>query len=243
MLPRYCAVIYQLGSIEYGFPPSHLALTEPNGLLAWGGDLHPERLKLAYSKGVFPWFNEGDEILWWTPNPRCVFFPEHVQASSSLYKFLKKNPFRFSVDRAFTDVMRACASPRSYADGTWIQESFIENYTALHQQGIAHSIEVWNGQGQLVGGIYGINLGRVFFGESMFSFETNGSKAAFMYLMQLCRYWQIPVVDAQVENPHLMSLGAQLISRSEFEHLLANNSGLSSPNWREYPDFSVKSCR
>jgi leucyl/phenylalanyl-tRNA--protein transferase len=229
--------LYRLGTVADGFPPISAALSEPNGLLAVGGDLSPERLLLAYRHGIFPWFNEGDPICWWSPDPRCVFLTENFRPSRSLAKRLRQQPFRFSVDQCFTQVMEACAGPRYYADGTWIQPDFIRNYTQLHKAGVAHSIEVWNARNEMVGGLYGLNLGRVFFGESMFSRETDASKAAFAYLMQLCQHWQIPLVDGQVENEHLISLGATLISRQEFMEWLERCTGLPAPDWLQAPPF------
>lgn len=229
--------LYRLGPLEYGFPPVDEALDDPNGLLAVGGDLSPERLLQAYRQGIFPWFNADDPICWWSPDPRCVFLTEHYRPSRSLTKRLRQSPFRFSVNRCFSRVMEACAAPRHYADGTWIQPDFIHNYSLLHQAGFAHSIEVWNTDDELVGGLYGLNLGRLFFGESMFSRQTDASKAAFAYLMQLCRHWQIPLVDGQVENEHLISLGAVLISRAEFQDWLASQADQPAPDWRQAPPF------
>lgn len=229
--------LYRLGPIEYGFPPITEALEDPNGLLAVGGDLAPERLLLAYRHGIFPWFNQDDPVCWWSPDPRCVFFSANFKASRSLAKRLRQNVFHFSVDRCFRRVMEACAEPRHYADGTWIQPEFIENYTLLHHAGFAHSIEVWNADDELVGGLYGLNLGRVFFGESMFSHSTDASKAAFAYLMQLCKHWEIPLVDGQVENEHLMSLGATLIPRTDFSRWLERYADLPAPDWRQAPPF------
>ncbi|MDP2228506.1 MAG: leucyl/phenylalanyl-tRNA--protein transferase [Moraxellaceae bacterium] len=231
--------LYRLGPLEYGFPPVTEALTEPNGLLAVGGDLLPERLLLAYRAGIFPWFNPGEPICWWSPDPRCVFFTGDYRPGRSLVKALRKSPFRFSVNQCFTRVMEACAAPRPYADGTWIQPDFIRHYSRLHEQGHAHSVEVWSKAGELVGGIYGINLGRVLFGESMFSRETDASKAAFCYLMQLCRHWDIPLLDGQVENPHLMRLGATLIPRDDFSQRLTMLVERPAPDWRQAPPFST----
>lgn len=229
--------LYRLGPVEYGFPPVEEALEEPNGLLAVGGDLSPERLLQAYRRGIFPWFNEDDPVCWWSPDPRCVFITTEFIPKRSLVKRLRQNRFSFSVDRCFTDVMTACAGPRHYADGTWIQPDFIHNYTLLHQAGVAHSIEVWNEREELVGGLYGLNLGRLFFGESMFSRETDASKAALVYLMQLCRHWHIPLVDSQVENEHLMQLGTRLIPRREFTGWLESHAELPAPDWQDAPPF------
>lgn len=227
--------LYRLGPIQYGFPPVTEAMDEPNGLLAVGGDLHPDRLLQAYRHGIFPWFSKGDPICWWSPDPRCVFLTEGWKLSRSLIKVLRKGHFHFTVDQCFTRVMEACAAPRDYTDGTWIQPEFIQSYTALHERGIAHSIEVWNQEGELVGGLYGLNLGRLFFGESMFSYETDASKAAFVYLMQLCRAWDIPLVDGQVENPHLMRMGAILIPRTTFAGYIEAQVDRPAPDWR-HPD-------
>jgi leucyl/phenylalanyl-tRNA--protein transferase len=229
--------LYRLGPVDYGFPPADAALDEPNGLLAVGGDLSPERLLLAYRHGIFPWFSAGDPICWWSPDPRCVFLTADFQPSRSLKKTLRHDRFRFSVDRCFTEVMKACAAPRAYADGTWIQPDFIRNYSALHRRGAAHSVEVWNEKTELVGGLYGLNLGRLFFGESMFSRETDASKAAFVYLMQLCRHWDIPLVDGQVENDHLQRLGAVTMPRQEFLDALERHADLPAPDWSAAPPF------
>ena len=231
--------LYRLGPLHSGFPPIEAALDDPNGLLAVGGDLEPDRLLLAYRHGIFPWFSAGEPICWWSPDPRCVFHTEHWTPSRSLIKTLRKGHFRFTVDQCFTQVMEACAAPRDYADGTWIQPEFIRSYTTLHKQGIAHSIEVWNPEGDLVGGLYGLNLGHLFFGESMFSLETDASKAAFTYLMQLCQHWHIPLIDGQVENPHLIRLGASLISRQEFAQRLELSADLPAPDWRAAPLFNM----
>lgn len=220
-----------------GFPPVEEAYEEPNGLLAVGGDLAPERLLSAYRSGIFPWFNEGEPICWWSPDPRCVFWVDDYKPQRSLLKKIRQQQFQFTVDRCFTEVMRACAAPRSYSNGTWIQDVFVENYSKLHQQGIAHSVEVWSPLGELVGGLYGLNIGQLFFGESMFSRQTDASKAAFAYLMQLCRQWEIPLVDGQVENDHLMNLGAITIPRKAFIHWLEKCRDLPAPNWQTAEAF------
>jgi len=229
--------LYRLGPVAYGFPPADAALDEPNGLLAVGGDLSPERLLLAYRAGIFPWFNAGDPVCWWSPDPRCVFLTAAWQPSRSLAKRLRQGTFRLTVDRCFTRVMEACAAPRAYAEGSWIQPDFISSYTELHRQGIAHSLEAWNREDKLVGGLYGLNLGHLFFGESMFSRETDASKAAFAYLMQLCRHWGIPLVDGQVENEHLLRLGARLMPRREFLEWLARYGNAPAPDWASAPPF------
>lgn len=203
------------------FPDPSLALSDPDGLIAVGGDLSPERILAAYRKGIFPWFNPGDPILWWSPDPRTVVFPNQLHISKSLRKTLRKATYRVTFDNCFEEVMRACAAPRSYADGTWISEDIIEGYCALHERDVAHSVEVWRND-ELVGGLYGIALGRVFFGESMFSRADNASKVGFAHLVrQLCT-WNFQLIDCQVANDHLFSLGAVEIPREEFRQLLVN---------------------
>lgn len=212
------------------FPP--VTGADDDGLLAMGGDLHPQTLRLAYSCGIFPWYNPGWPILWWSPDPRCVIDPSAFTCSRSLKKRLKTGYFRITVDKCFTQVMRLCAAPRPYADSTWINEQMIQGYSELHRQGLAHSVEVWNPSGELVGGLYGMNLGRLFFGESMFSRETDASKVAFAFLMKLCADWQFPLVDCQLPNDHLMSLGAFTIPRHDFMTVLNTQRHLPPPDWR-----------
>lgn len=204
------------------FPAVDQALVQPNGLLAAGGRLTPKRLLNAYRQGIFPWFNPGEPVLWWSPNPRCVIHPSQIHISRSLRKHLRRSQYRVTFDCAFTQVMQACAEPRDYESSTWISREMILAYTQLHQQGIAHSVEVWDGE-ELVGGLYGLAIGSLFFGESMFSRQVNASKIAFSYLcVQLCK-WKFNLVDCQVYNQHLESLGATLISRNEFRLLLAEH--------------------
>jgi len=203
------------------FPSPALALSEPNGLLAVGGDLSPERILAAYKHGIFPWFNPGDPILWWSPSPRTVIFPHQFHISRSLRKLINRETYQISFDHCFQDVMRACAAPREYADGTWISEDIISGYSALHARGFAHSVEVWQ-QGELVGGLYGVALGRIFFGESMFSRADNASKVGIAYLVQQLLCWDFQLIDCQVANDHLFSLGAIEIPRDEFQQLLIN---------------------
>ncbi len=203
------------------FPATESALDEPNGLLAVGGDLSPERILAAYQHGIFPWFNPGDPILWWSPSPRTVIYPEQLHISKSLHKLLRKGIYRVTFDNCFENVMRACAAPRNHADGTWISEEIIASYTALHRRGLAHSVEVWQ-ENQLVGGLYGMALGRVFFGESMFSRADNASKFGFAHLVRQLRHWNFQLIDCQVANDHLFSLGAVEIPREEFQKILVN---------------------
>lgn len=203
------------------FPDPRQALDEPNGLVAVGGDLSPERILAAYHKGIFPWFNPGDPILWWSPNPRTVIVPDVFSPSKSLTKTLRKSIYQVTFDHCFERVMRACAAPRAYADGTWISEEIIAGYCALHQRGLAHSVEVWRDK-ELIGGLYGIALGRVFFGESMFSRADNASKVGFAHLVRQLRVWDFQLIDCQVGNDHLFSLGAIEIPRDEFQQILIN---------------------
>lgn len=209
------------------FPPVEYAMDEPNGLLAAGGDLNPDRILAAYRQGIFPWFNPGDPILWWSPNPRTVIFPETHHVSKSLRKTLRKGLYRVTFDRAFVQVMQGCAAPRNYANGTWISDAIIASYTELHRRGFCHSVEVWLGD-ELVGGLYGMALGKVFFGESMFSRADNASKVGFTYLVRTLRDWGFQLIDCQVANEHLFSLGAKEIPREDFQELLLNFTNLAS---------------
>jgi leucyl/phenylalanyl-tRNA--protein transferase len=198
------------------FPPARRALREPNGLLAAGGDLSPARLLSAYRHGIFPWFNEGEPILWWCPDPRVVFDTATFRLASRFRRRLRSSGWTLRADTDFTGVMRACAkAPRPGQDGTWIGPSMLAAYEELHRLGHAHSVEVYAAE-RLVGGIYGVAIGRMFFGESMFSGESGGSKAALAGLAHRLAGWGWPLVDAQVENSHLMTLGARLLPRPEF---------------------------
>ncbi|GAB2582353.1 leucyl/phenylalanyl-tRNA--protein transferase [Dyella jejuensis] len=197
------------------FPDPRSALDEPNGLLAFGGDLAPERLTAAYAQGIFPWFNEGDPILWWSPDPRCVFHTATLRPNRSLRRALAGTTWQVTVDRAFRSVVKACAAPRPGQSGTWISPAMIDAYEALHERGRAHSVEVWDGN-RLAGGLYGVAIGRLFCGESMFSACSGGSKLALCALAALLRSWDFPLIDAQVSNPHLLSLGALEIPRAAF---------------------------
>ncbi len=201
------------------FPPVALALSQPNGLLAAGGDLSPERLLEAYRQGIFPWFNEDDPILWWSPNPRMVLLPREFKISASLRKILRKGAFEVRFDSAFEQVMRACAAPREGQSGTWILEDMIAAYCELHRRGYAHSVETWMG-GELVGGLYGMALGKMFYGESMFSRRANASKIAISHLCQQLELWDFGMIDCQMNTPHLASLGAREIPRDVFIHRL-----------------------
>ena len=198
------------------FPDPRDALHEPNGLLAFGGDLSPARLLAAYGQGIFPWFGEGEPILWWSPDPRCVFRTEALRINRSLRRQLRGKPWRLAVDRAFEAVIRACAAPRDGHAGTWILPEMVEAYTRLHRLGHAHSVEVWDGA-RLVGGVYGVAVGQLFCGESMFSAESGGSKLALVALAGLLRQWGWPLIDAQVANAHTLGLGAEEIPRERFQ--------------------------
>jgi leucyl/phenylalanyl-tRNA---protein transferase len=201
------------------FPPVEQALLKPNGLLAAGGSLSAHRLLDAYRQGIFPWFNTGEPILWWSPNPRMVLIPEEFKISRSLRKTLRDKNYEVRTDSAFEQVMRACAAPRLEQAGTWIHEDMITAYTELHQMGIAHSVEVWM-NGNLVGGLYGISIGHMFYGESMFSRATDASKIALAHLTAQLQRWGYGMIDCQMSTPHLASLGAREIPRVEFMHRL-----------------------
>lgn len=200
---------------EQPFPPVDRALADPNGLLAAGGCLSAARLIKAYRNGIFPWFNEGEPILWWSPDPRLVLDPGEVRVARSLRKRLMRGEFRFSFDVGFDQVMAACAEPRNGASGTWITQEMLQAYWVLHEEGVAHSFETWF-EGRLVGGLYGVAIGRVFFGESMFYRVTDASKAAFVLACQQLSAWGYQLIDCQVYSAHLESLGARTISRAEF---------------------------
>jgi leucyl/phenylalanyl-tRNA--protein transferase len=201
------------------FPPLEDALVEPNGLLAAGGDLSPERLIKAYRCGVFPWFNENETILWWSPDPRMVLFPNELKVSHSLNKILKKRNYEIRVDSAFNEVIRACAAPRKGQAGTWIHSDMISAYITLHEMGLAHSVETWI-DGKLKGGLYGVAQGKIFFGESMFSQINNTSKIAFVHLVKQLEKWNYSMIDCQMKTTHLASFGAREIPRKEFSHRL-----------------------
>jgi leucyl/phenylalanyl-tRNA--protein transferase len=201
------------------FPAIETALTDPDGLLAIGGCLSSQRLIRAYSLGIFPWYSPGEPILWWSPNPRLVLFPDKLYASRSLKKTIRKQTFSVSYDQAFSQVMQYCAAPREKESGTWINENIYQAYNALHQQGLAHSFEVWF-ENELVGGLYGVAIGQVFFGESMFHKKTDASKVAFYHLVQQLSNWGYQLIDCQVHTPHLTSLGAEEIDRNTFKTLL-----------------------
>jgi len=204
---------------DYEFPDPQTALVDPNGLLAVGGDLSPERLIAAYSQGIFPWFNEGEDIMWWSPDPRAVLFLDDLKISRSLTKVLRKGLFKLTFDQDFPAVIQQCAELRKNGAGTWITAEMIEAYCELHRQGIAHSVEVWQ-QNELVGGLYGLSIGKVFCGESMFSKVSNASKVGLIYLVTKLKQRDFILIDCQMPNPHLLNLGATTIPRQEFLNLL-----------------------
>lgn len=202
------------------FPPLQQALREPNGLLAIGGDLSAARLVSAYRHGCFPWYQDGQPLLWWSPDPRTVLFPPDLHVSRSLAKTLRKTRFSVTYDKAFAQVIQACAGPRRDADGTWITTEMQQAYGELHAQGWAHSVEVWDGD-QLVGGLYGIAMGKLFFGESMFSHTDNASKIGFVTLVRDLAAWGFVMIDCQMQTAHLQSLGASSLPRERFADYLA----------------------
>ena len=220
------------------FPAVEQALQEPNGLLAAGADLSIPRLLDAYSQGIFPWYEEGQPVLWWSPDPRMVLRPGTMHISRSLRKSLRQQRYSYSLDTAFADVVNHCAASRRKSSGTWITGEMQRAYVALHRAGYAHSIEVWQ-QDRLVGGLYGVALGKVFFGESMFSRVDNASKLALAYLTRQLQLWEFELLDCQVSNPHLQSLGAVEIPRKEFQCLLAQHVKIagSAGKWQLQSDF------
>jgi leucyl/phenylalanyl-tRNA--protein transferase len=209
--------VFQL-SDELVFPPPELA--EDSGLLALGGDLSEARLLLAYSMGIFPWYSEGDPILWWSPDPRLVLFPEELKISRSLEQTIKKGLYKITTDTAFESIIKNCAEIHKNDDGgTWITGEMIDAYISLYRSGFAHSVESWY-RGKLIGGLYGISLGSAFFGESMFTKKSDASKAAFVTLVRQLRKWNFTLIDCQITTRHLVSLGAREVPRSTFVNLL-----------------------
>ena len=222
------------------FPDPRLALAEPNGLLAAGADLSVERLTAAYSLGIFPWFNRGEPILWWSPSPRMVMFPKEFKPSRSLRKTLRNRDYEVRVDTAFANVMDGCAVPRDGQGGTWIVPAVKRAYLALHHEGVAHSFETWVGD-ELMGGLYGVALGRVFFGESMFARCTDASKIAFAHLVATLDLWQFGLIDCQMRTRHLESLGGREIPRDEFQqHVAELTRSPSLPGYWHLPDAAAR---
>ncbi len=222
------------------FPPVEMALRDPDGLLALGGDLSPERLLNAYRLGIFPWFSAGQPILWWSPNPRMVLRPADVKISRSLHKTLRKRLFTVTLDQTFDAVISGCAAPRHDGCGTWLSEEMQQAYSRLHSLGHAHSVETWQG-GELVGGLYGVALGKVFFGESMFTRVTDASKVAFVHLVRQLAHWDFALIDCQVHTSHLASFGATAMPRSTFTVQLDQfASGPTHPGaWEFAPELDA----
>ncbi|MFC3120509.1 leucyl/phenylalanyl-tRNA--protein transferase [Agaribacter flavus] len=228
------------------FPAHQLALSEPNGLLAFGGDLSPERLLHAYKNGIFPWFSEGEPILWWTPNPRGIINLTTYQPSRSLRKNVRKYNYRATMNHAFDAVIKKCATiPRHIEkntenpNSTWITNEMIHAYIDLHYMGHAHSVEIWDTNNTLVGGLYGIALNNIFCGESMFHVSTDASKAALWALAEHMRAFGMPIIDCQMSNPHLTSLGCEEIDRDNFLHILkqASETEVGAECWKKQTLF------
>ena len=216
------------------FPNPRFAAEE--GLLAYGGDLSPNRLLTAYRKGIFPWFSEGDPILWWSPDPRMIFFPDHFKMSKSFRRVLRNGGFSVKFDNDFEGVIKQCAAvPREGQKGTWLTEQMREAYIELHHMGFAHSVETYL-DGELVGGLYGIAMGKAFFGESMFSLKSNGSKVAFKALSDVLGYRGYDFIDCQVKTEHLLRLGAQTVPRDDFLNRLENSLEKESDlgSWQDF---------
>ncbi len=213
---------------EAPFPDVESALQEPDGLLAIGGDLSPRRLIRAYRQGIFPWYSDDQPILWWSPDPRSILYPQNLKISRSLRKTLNKDLYSVTADKAFRRVIEYCAAPRRSGGGTWLTAEMVEAYCHLHDLGLAHSVESWY-QGELVGGLYGLALGKVFFGESMFSQRDDASKVAFVRLVEHLRQRDYALIDCQVASAHLESLGACAIPRREFIDSLNRYCDIASP--------------
>jgi leucyl/phenylalanyl-tRNA--protein transferase len=238
-------ILQQLGGDATSpFPAADQALTDPDGLLAWGGDLNPERLRIAYRHGIFPWYSDEQPILWWSPDPRCVLYPDQLHVSRRLMRRMRGGQHRFTADTAFSRVIEACAEPRQKQDGTWITVEMSRAYIRLHELGSAHSVELWDAM-ELVGGIYGLAIGKVFFGESMFSHQTDASKLCLAALCWQLQQWGFALIDCQVTNPHLLSLGAGEINRSDFLQLLDQHceTGGQAGNWSGVFSFDPTAIR
>ena len=226
---------------ETTFPPLTSALKEPNGLLAVGGDLSPRRLLEAYRRGIFPWFSEGDPILWWSPDPRMILVPDELRVTRSLAKTLRNAPYEVRFDSAFDEVMRGCAAPRADQPGTWITAEMRAAYGRLHELGYAHCAETWI-EGELAGGLYGVAIGRMFYGESMFTRRRDASKIAFVHLVEHLRVEGFALVDCQMHTEHLASLGAREIPRREFSRRLKDLLDYARPPGR-WPSPPVRADR
>ena len=219
------------------FPAAERALDDPAGLLAAGGDLSPARLLAAYQRGIFPWYSQGQPVLWWSPDPRAVLLPEEFRLSRSLAKSLRNRGFEARINQDFKGVLEGCAAPRARSPGTWLLPEMRAAYLQLHQLGHALSFETWRA-GALVGGLYGVRLGNMFFGESMFSLERDASKAALAHLVAYCREHGVAVIDCQLPSRHLQSLGSRLISRAQFQGLLREHIAMATA-FVQYPRPNV----
>lgn len=228
---------------EFIFPDPIEADPDGQGLICIGADLSPSTLFEAYTHGLFPWFSEGEPICWWSPEPRCIIIPSDYHPSKSLLRNMKKMDYTITINRAFEQVIRACSLPRRYANETWISDDIIQGYCALFDAGYGYSVEVWNTEQQLVGGLYGVTIGQGCFGESMFSTETDVSKMAFYSLMLIGQENQLQWIDCQLVNDHLLSLGASTISRQHYFKSLQDVINRPAINWQSYRDsvFSSKS--
>lgn len=218
---------------DSSFPSAFSALKDPEGLVAAGGDLSPKRIIRAYHEGIFPWYEEDQPILWWSPDPRGILYPKEFVAHKRLLRKIKSKAWKITYDHAFTDVMQACAEPRSNSRGTWITEDMLRAYTLLHRLGYAHSLEVWTQDGKLAGGIYGVSIGAIFFGESMFSRESDTSKVALLYLCGYLDTWGYQMIDTQLGSKHLSSLGGLEIRREEYLTILSQliNKPVDADAW------------
>ena len=223
--------VFLLNDDELQFPDPREA--NADGVLAIGGDLRPDRLLFAYEIGIFPWFNPPEPVIWWSPDPRCVLYTDELKVSKSMRNIFNRKQFSVTYDEAFVEVIEGCRdAPRSQQEGTWISSEIIDSYTWLHKLGVAHSVEVWQ-DGKLVGGLYGISLGRMFFGESMFSLVSNASKVGFIHLVNALRRMGFKLVDCQIYNEHLGSMGAREIPREDFlqELQIALKTETIQGNW------------
>lgn len=220
---------------HYVFPTPEAADPQGEGLICIGGDLSPSTLYEAYCHGLFPWFNADDPICWWCPDPRCVIYPDRFKPSKSLLRNMKKLNYQITINNAFQRVIRACAAPRQYTQETWISDQIIQGYSELYLAGYAYSIEVWDQQ-ELIGGLYGVNIGQGCFGESMFSTRTDASKMAFYALMSIAQEQGVEWIDCQLENEHLMRLGATTISRTHYLNALKSVISEAKMDWKKYQD-------
>ena len=240
MLPRTLSLtLLDANWPEEPFPPVEVAWDEPNGLLAVGGDLSTPRLLNAYKAGIFPWFGPREPIYWWSPDPRAVLFPEKIRITRSLRKSMRNKGYQVTFDTCFADVVDACAAPRTYTNGTWITHEMHTAYCLLHARDIAHSIEVWNPAGELVGGLYGVVTGGVFNGESMFSREADSSKMAMVAMAYHLQKWGFTGIDCQIANPHLLSMGAENIPRRDYLDLLQANLHKPPVRWEVDEAFDL----